>query len=334
MRQVLIFTLMISMMVTGLSGQNQKAGVTLLKYAPPDPTSPVPGELVRKLPVQISLSCKQNDQALLQPFVGTGFLVRIKVPPADKDVAFYYLVTNRHVAECWNETNHPQQVVSIGVRINTQDSGAVSLLLNSNGNTNWFYPDDDSIDLAVTPFQLPINLKPDIIVLDFDSFATRESLRQHRIGEGSTIIITGYFLQFPGQRRFQPILRQGILSMIADEPMMTTTGRLGTVYLADVHIFGGNSGSPVLAMPQDDVIHAGEHWFIGIVSGYYFEKADARMEIATTVKGETAANSGVAMIVPADEVKKLIEDNHILKGYRDAYLSTLQKESPAVPHVP
>jgi hypothetical protein len=210
----------------------------------------------------------------------------------------------------------------------------VSLLLNSNGNTNWFYPDDDSIDLAVTPFQLPINLKPDILVLDFDSFATRESLRQHRIGEGSTIIITGYFLQFPGQRRFQPILRQGILSMIADEPMMTTTGRLGTVYLADVHIFGGNSGSPVLAMPQDDVIHARDHWFIGIVSGYYFEKADARMEIATTVKGETAANSGVAMIVPADEVKKLIEDNHILKGYRDAYLSTLQKESPAVPHVP
>jgi hypothetical protein len=87
-------------------------------------------------------------------------------------------------------------------------------------------------------------------------------------------------------------------------------------------------------MPQDDVIHARDHWFIGIVSGYYFEKADARMEIATTVKGETAANSGVAMIVPADEVKKLIEDNHILKGYRDAYLSTLQKESPAVPHVP
>jgi hypothetical protein len=34
--------------------------------------------------------------------------------------------------------------------------------------------------------------------------------------------------------------------MIPDEPMMTTTGKLGSLYLGDVHIFGGNSGSPVL----------------------------------------------------------------------------------------
>jgi hypothetical protein len=249
-------------------------------------------------------------------------------------MAFIYLVTNRHIAECWDETNHPQQVVSIDVRVNTQDGGAVTLPLSSNGNANWFYPDDDSIDLAVIPFSLPPNLKLDIIAFDFGSFATRESLRQHRIGEGSAILVTGYFLQFPGQRRFQPILRQGILSMIPDEPMKTTTGRLGTVYLADVHIFGGNSGSPVLATPQDDLVHAADHWFIGLVSGYYFEKADTSMEIATTVKGETAANSGVAMIVPADEVKKLIENNPTLKAYRDAYLSTLPKESPAAPHVP
>jgi hypothetical protein len=333
MRHVLTFTLMVSMMVPGLSGQDQKAGGRILSYTPPDPTSPVPGELIRKLPLQIALSCKGNQQTLPQPFAGTGFLVSIAVPPAGKGMAFYYLVTNRHVAECWDEMNRPQQVISIGVRLNTEN-GAVTLPLNSNGNANWFYPDDDSIDLAVTTFQPPFNSKPDIRVLNFDNFATRESLRQHRIGEGSAIVVTGYFLQFPGQRRFQPILRQGILSMVPDEPIMTTTGKLGTVYLADVHIFGGNSGSPVLAMPQDDAVHAGEHWFIGLISGYFFEKADASMEIATTVKGETAANSGVAMIVPADEVKKLIENNPTLKGYRDAYLSTLQNESPAPPQAP
>ena len=122
--------------------------------------------------------------------------------------------------------------------------------------------------------------------------------------------------------------------MVPDEPMKTTTGKIGTVYLADVHVFGGNSGSPVFAKPQDDMIHMGDTWLIGVVSGYYFEKADSKMEIAVTVKGETAANSGVAMIVPADEVKKLTENNPVLKSYRDAYLSTLQNKSTSAPQAP
>jgi hypothetical protein len=329
MRRVMTFTLSVFMMVSASFGQTQKTGGMLLSYTPPDPTSAVPGEIARKLPLQISMSCKPDGQALPEPFAGTGFLVSIDVPaPAEKGTAFYYLVTNRHVAECWDETNRPQEVVSIAVRMNTLDHGAVILPLSNAGNAKWIFPEDDSIDLAVTTVKPSWELKPDFRVLQFDNFALRESLRQHRIGEGSTVVVTGYFLQFPGQRKFQPILRQGTLSMIPDEPMKTTTGRLGSVYLADIHIFGGNSGSPVLAMPQDDFVHAGERWFIGVVSGYYFEKANSSMEIATTVKGETAANSGVAMIVPADEVKKLIEDNPILKGYRDAYLSTLRQENP------
>jgi phage tail protein X len=174
----------------------------------------------------------------------------------------------------------------------------------------------------------------DVAALGFSEFATRDSLRQHRIGEGSTVAVTGVFVQFPGQRKFQPILRQGTLSMIPDEPMVTTTGKLGTVYLADVHVFGGNSGSPVLASPQDDMIHAGQRWFIGLVSGYYSETENSKMEIAVTVNAETQANSGVAMIVPADEVKKLIENNPILKSSRDAYLATLPKENPSAPHTP
>jgi hypothetical protein len=54
----------------------------------------------------------------------------------------------------------------------------------------------------------------DHLAVPFAEIATRDSLRQHRIGEGSTIVVTGYFVQFPGERKFQPILRQGILSML------------------------------------------------------------------------------------------------------------------------
>jgi S1-C subfamily serine protease len=302
MRRVLVGTLLLAFIATGLFAQVAKPQPVILTYTPPDPLSPVPGEMIRKLSVQLELLCKVGG--LPKPFTGTGFLAG--------NTNFPYLVTNRHVAECWDEANHPREVVLTNVRMNTTDGGAVRLTLrdfSGKGSPTWFFPKDDSVDLAATPVALPDNLKLDVMRLGFESFAVRDSFRQHRIGEGSTVMVTGTFVQFPGEHKFEPIVRQGILSMVSDEPMKTTTGKPGTVYLADVHVFGGNSGSPVLAKPQDDIMLTGQMWFVGVVSGYYFEKADSAMEIAVVVKGETAANSGVAIIVPADEVKKLIENN-------------------------
>lgn len=333
MRGAMTLTLLLALISTGLFGQDTKRQPHLLSFTAPDPSSPVPGETLRKVSVQLELVCKIDG--LPQSFTATGFLVGIEVP--EQHGSFTYLVTNRHVAECWDERNHPQEIVSTNVRLNIKDAGAVTLPLNGldgSGKPSWFFPSDDSVDLAVTPVKPFNNLQPDLMFIGFDSLAVRDSFRQHRIGEGSTVMVTGTFVQFPGEHKFQPILRQGILSMVPDEPMTTTTGKPGTVYLADVHVFGGNSGSPVFAKPQDDMTHMGDNWLIGVVSGYYFEKADSKMEIAVTVKGETAANSGVAMIVPADEIKKLIENNPVLKGYRDAYLSTLKNVSPPAPHTP
>ncbi len=56
--------------------------------------------------------------------------------------------------------------------------------------------------------------------------------------------------------------------MIPDEPVVTTTGKRGNIYLGDVHIFHGNSGSPVLVSAQDGVLRMGEYHFLGVVSGY------------------------------------------------------------------
>ena len=265
----------------------------------------------------ITLSCQVGNGAES----GTGFFVAIPVPPRQQ--SFVYLVTNRHVAECWDPEHHAHPVTSIRVLANTTNGSVTTALENTNGNAPWVFPEDGSVDLAVTPVALPPDL--DVLSIPFDMFAIRNSFRQHRLGEGSKVVVTGLFVQFPGDHKFQPILRQGTLSMIPDEPIKTTTGELGTLYLADVHVFGGNSGSPVMAEAQDDLYQMGKRWFIGVVSGYYFEGAESKMEIATTVKGATNANSGVAMIVPADEVKKLIENNPVLKASRDNYFKALPK---------
>jgi|GEM_PF-6724171 len=170
MRRALPLLLVLVLTATGLLGQDTKSQPHILSYTPPDPSSPVPGETLRKVSVQIELLCKVNGQP--QPIAGTGVVVAIQAPPAEKDLSFQYLVTNRHVAECWDEANHPQEVLSADVRINTQDGAAIRLPLNGvhdEGKPTWYFPNDDSVDLAVTPVRPPDNPKLDYLMIGLDT---------------------------------------------------------------------------------------------------------------------------------------------------------------------
>jgi hypothetical protein len=284
---------------------------SLLVMPKPDPSVPPFGVQLKRAVVNVELQCKEGDSLVLG--AGTGFLVGYTDPRLPKGQSFSYLVTNRHVAECWDKHNNPRAVQTLKIRVNAKDGSSRKL----DGNAiHWHFPADDSIDLAVTP----INLPDDILVsyISVDDFATKDIMSSNQIAEGSPIILSGYFYQFSGDHRFQAIVRFGILSMVPDEPIKTTTGKLGDVYLCDVHIFGGNSGSPV--MVTANWLGVGGYRFLGVVSGYYYENEDFNLEIATTVKGNGLANSGVAMIVPADFLKALL-DVPELKGSREAYIS-------------
>jgi hypothetical protein len=280
--------------------------------AKPDPSIPPFGVTLKRSVMNVELRCKEGLSHEIGA-AGTGFLIAYTDPRLPKGTFFEYLVTNRHVAECWDENNHPRSVLSLKIRVNAKDGSSRELVANS---ADWRTPADDSVDLAVMPVTLPDDVLATAIPVD--DFATKDLMSSERIAEGSPIMLSGYFYQFSGERRFQSIVRQGILSMVPDEPMITTTGKPGTVYLADVHIFGGNSGSPV--MVESDWVGVGGYHLLGVVSGYYYEDQDFNLEIATTVKGTTHANSGVAIIVPADLLKALL-DGPELKGARETYFA-------------
>ena len=283
----------------------------ILTYRKPDPSIPPLAVQLKKSVVSIELQCKEGNS--LVGATGTGFIVGYDDPRLPKGFHFNYLVTNRHVAECWDEHNRPRGVQLLTVRVNAVDGPARSV---REIPSEWRFPADDSVDLAVMPITAPNDAT--FTFFGLDAFATRDYVSSNRIAEGSPIVLSGYFYQFPGERRVQPIVRQGILSMVPDEPMITTTGKPGSVYLADVHIFGGNSGSPV--MVASDVLALDGYRLLGVVSGYYYEDSDFNLEIATMAKGTLHANSGIAMIVPVDFLRTLL-DAPDLKAAREAYLS-------------
>jgi hypothetical protein len=192
-------------------------------------------------------------------------------------------------------------------------------LLPLAGLSHWYFPTDDAVDLAVLPLA-PDPSVYDYIELPMSMLATKHELDAYMVGEGDRVMFTGLFYQFPGLARFEPIVREGVLAMMPDEPLETTLHKRGNLYLDDVHVFGGNSGSPLLINltgSRNGNIIAGNHYdLLGVVSGFYHEDSDLTLTIARTYTGTLEQNSGIAMVVPADALQDLL-DSPSLKSNRD-----------------
>jgi len=263
----------------------QASGQTAPPAGPPADQLPLVKQ-IRKTVSFIDLVCESGQT--LHKVRGTGFFVWYPEQRASESAGFTYLVTNRHVAECWDdETRRPMTVRSIGVRLNLKNGSSTVAPLMTRGNAPWIYPADDSVDLAILPFR-PGDTA-DYKMIPLSDFVTDDVMSAQRITEGSKIMLTGFFYQFPGECRMQPIIREGVLAMMPDEEMVTTTGKPGKVYLGDVHIFGGNSGSPVFVDfggMHGNMFSLGEDYrMLGVVSGLFYEDTEFRLSVTTTLKG-------------------------------------------------
>jgi hypothetical protein len=158
------------------------------------------------------------------------------------------------------------------------------------------FPDPTKFDLKTIPVSL---------------FASSDFLKQHRVTEGEPVLFVGFFYQFPGTKRMEPIVRQGIIAMMQDEkiPFVSVAERL---YLADLHVFGGNSGSPVFinlgGIHGNTIVPGQDYRLFGVINGEITEDESFNLELTTTLRGSGKANSGVSTIVPADEVQALLDD--------------------------
>ncbi len=277
---------------------------------------------LKKTVTFIQMLCQSGSGTEPDDIRGTGFFVSYPDERLGKDQGFFYLVTNRHVAECWDENRLPRAVKSVNLRFNLIDGSSAKLALSTNGNAAWILPVDDSVDLAILPLR-PDDKKVDFKAIPISAFATDDVIASRGIEEGTKIIFAGFFYQFSGERKMLPIIREGILAMMPDEKLPNVTGKLGNAYLGDVHIFGGNSGSPVfvdLGGLRGNNLSGEEYHFLGVVSGLFYEDAEFNLKVATTIRGVTHANSGIALIVPANDLKRLLDDSRV-QAVRDGVVT-------------
>lgn len=318
------------------------AGGTLKGQAPvpaasTSVTAPQPSviESMKRTVVFLQSDCVEQDaqgKQVLKNYSGTAFLLSL----ADarlKDRAFTYLVTNRHVAQPGVEDGHPCQPVAYLLRADAKvpdSSGSYSTVTQlSPTGLAWTFPTDPSVDLAIAPISVNAE-KLDVVFLPTSLLLDDAATRQSNVQEGDSVLFTGLFIQMVGQAHSEPIVREGKIAMMPREKIPTTLRDLGDVYLVDCHVFGGNSGSPMfidLAGSRNGNLTVGVNYrLLGVVSGYVEEAANFELQTVAAYAGTIKANSGIAVVVPAQKVLDLL-DSPGLKALREQSISSILKQS-------
>ncbi len=289
--------------------------------------------------LEVAGKAKPGDIAQLTPerqkFVrydlhsGTGFFVSYPEPRAGKDAKIGYLVTNHHMSQPGIEVRKPCNVLGYSLYLNhrgaTKDSPVYISPLLIGADTTWYYADNDAtVDVAVTPIVVQ-DADWDVVMIPKDLFVTPEMVSANEIVEGDPVIFAGLFLQFAGTQKIEPIVRSGSIAMLPGDPILTQLG-LAHVYLSDAHVFGGNSGSPMFVdINKFKQVLGFDYRLLGVVAGEMYEQTDFSLQPTVPVNGRFNANSGISYIVPASEIKKILEGPALQKG-RDDFVASLQSK--------
>jgi hypothetical protein len=246
-------------------------------------------------------------------FGGSGFVLGVPFPAGERQWHLY-AVTNKHVIE------PPDQSPSNSViRVNTLDGSSAVIPTQP---AAWTKAIDD--DLAVLPFEPPKNWAPGLISTDICLEQNCE-IEGWPIYPGDEAIFFGRFVNHEGHQRNKPVVRFGNISMMPDSDAPIKVGDINQIgFLVECRSLGGFSGSPAF-------VHLdGRRWmdtkkgglspsvprFLGVDcahlafwSGVCQEK-DPRTRIPN-MWAET--NSGIAVIVPAWRLLRLINEEHFVK---------------------
>lgn len=311
-------------------------GQTTTPTPQPQTAQPRFEETLSKTVVRITAQAEGIDKLLN----GTGFLVEVPEPRLPGNKVLVYLVTNRHVAKAMvpdstgRVVSHRVTKMEAVLNLKTSVDGnkAKSIPLPPENPQQWHFLTDSSVDLAVIAF--PMKDEYDAMRIPLSLFLTQDVWKTYRVGPGDKVLTCGYFVHYAGAHQFQPIIREGSLAMVPDDVIKVPIGGSASVYLADLHIIRGNSGSPLFLAPRatlggliSDDKGGIPYGLVGIVSGYMWEDSQLTLHAATDYEGTIHANSGIATVVPIDQLKELLYSPEV-QSERDAAFADYKRKNP------
>lgn len=209
-----------------------------------------------------------------------------------------------------------------------------------------FHPSVSSVDAAVYKDPFPLDGWDHHVILK-EGFVSDAFLQQFHVGVGDDLYFPGLFIWHMGRTRLSPIVRQGTIAGMPEDPIYSDWLGPMEAFLAEVRSIGGLSGSPVFIhkspwryppeLSEDDEASAAyfkyssntenpnPEAFVGLVHGHFDEKG----KLVDTLTAR-AVNTGISVIVPAKQVYEVVYQDKILKNIAELE-GSMAKKNAATP---
>ena len=251
--------------------------------------------------------------------IGTGFVIAYPVPDKPGTI-IPLIVTAKHVIG-----DHKRIVGRYSTKSGTSTAFAIYDLedLRRNGDV-WEHP-NDGVDLIV--FRTLHYKETDYKAIPLDFIASREIYQEEEISITDRIIFPCLLVNFMGSTRNYPVMRDGSIALICDEPIpleyavgdrhISTTQQL---ILIDATSIAGASGSPIFLWPGPRIkgqsFHVGgsKPWLLGLMHGFYTAIPREVREIQTEIMIPSfAEKSGIAIIFPSWHLLEILNSDEVSK---------------------
>lgn len=266
----------------------------------------------------------------------TAFFVSVPAESTD-ELSFVYVVTAKH-----NLAKVEARGSDVYLRVNLAAGGAKYIRVTA----DWHYPESGA-DAAVSLWEVSDEMRAGLSfrVLPAATFATHAVIQKEHIGIGEDLLIPGLFTMRRGSQRNYPIVREGILSSMPDEPLQDAdTGEDYEAYLAEVRSLGGLSGSPVfvvlhpgrMLLRSPMAIKVGEEmisigpalYLLGLLRGH-FDLREQAADLAARSEQELI-NTGIAIVTPIQEVETLLLSEELAKERRRTESAWKKRNAPTL----
>jgi len=251
--------------------------------------------------------------------LGTGFLIGYPVSE-DKKTFIPFIVTAKHVLG--------DHKIIYG-RFNTQVGSKTAMveydIEDIKKNNDYWEHIDKGVDIAIfrtyhfneTLYQtIPINL-----------IAGKNDFENEKIQQTDRVIFPGLLVNFMGETKNFPIMKDGSIALIPSEPVsfyykigqqkINTSQEL--IFVNAIAI-PGMSGSPVFLYPgmrlkgKSFSLGGGKFYLIGLIHGFYHAAPREVFKVETTeTKLFYEDNSGIALVFPSWRIKEIIERDDFKK---------------------